>query len=96
MKNTKNFLHIAYNQQVRVAVYYAVCCCKLFNRKADIHDLADLERYSRYRLILLDEDYKNSEKILYVNKNAHFEKTIYLQCRPLWGFNIIDSMKSYC
>ena len=59
-----NFLQRASNQQVRAAVYKAVCSCKLFNRKADIHDLADLERYFKYRLILLDEDYQNSEKIL--------------------------------
>ena len=48
------------------------------------------------RLILLDEDYQNSEKIIYINKNANLKKTIYLQCRPPWGFNIIDSIKSYC
>ena len=37
--------------------------------------------------------YQNSEKILYVNKNAHYEKNIYLICRPPWGFNIVDSMQ---
>ena len=96
MKNRKNFLQRASNQQVKAAVYKAVCSCKLFNRKADIHDLPDLEKYFKYRLILLDEDYLNSENIIYINKNANYKKTIYLQCRPPWGFNVIDSMKSYC
>ena len=63
MKNRKNFLQRAYNQQVRASVYKAVCSCNKFNRKADIHDLTALERYFKYRLILLDEDYQNSKKI---------------------------------
>ena len=96
MKNRKSFLQRASYQQVWAAVNKAVCNCKLFNRKADIHDLEDLERYFKYRLIFLDEDYQNSEKFIYINKNADYEKTIYLQCRSPWGFNIIDSMKSYC
>ena len=95
MENRKNSLQRASNQQVRAAVFKAVWSCKLFNRKADIHDLAGLARYFKYRLILLDEDFQNSKKIL-VNKNAHYEKTIYLQCRTPWGFNVIDSIKKYC
>ena len=59
---------------MRAAVYKAVCCYKFFNRKADIHDLPDLERYFKYRLILLDENYQNYQNILYVNKNAHYDK----------------------
>ena len=47
MKNRKNFLQRVSNQQVKAAVYKAVCNCKIFNRKADIHDLPDLERYSK-------------------------------------------------
>ena len=63
MKNRKNFLQRASNQQVQAPVYKAACSCKLFNRKADIHDLPDLEKYFKYRLILLDEYYLNSENI---------------------------------
>ena len=77
MKNRKNFLQRASNQQVQAAVYKAVCSCKLFNRKADIHDLPDLEKYFKYRLILLNEDYLNSKNIIYINKNANYKKTIY-------------------
>ena len=54
MKNRKNFLQRASNQQVRAAVYKAVSKCKLFNRKAEKHDMADFERNFKYRLILLD------------------------------------------
>ena len=78
MKNRKTFLQRASNQQVRDAVYKAYCNTKLFNRKADIHDLAILERYFKYRPIFLNEDYQNSEKIIYINQNANYEKTIYL------------------
>ena len=48
MKNRKNFLQRASYQQVRAAVYKAVCSCKLSNRKADMHDLPALERYLKY------------------------------------------------
>ena len=49
----------------------------------------------KYKQILLDEDYIESEIVLYNNKDANYENNIYLQRRKN-GFNVIDSMRSYC
>ena len=88
MKNRKYFLQRASDQQVRAAVFKALYSCKLFNRKADIHDMADLKRCFKHRLILIDEDYVESEKILFVNKNAHYHKKLFICNADLRGVSI--------
>ena len=45
--------------------------------------------------MLLDENYIDSEKVIYVNNKQKFDKIIYIQCGTL-GFNVIDSIQSYC
>jgi hypothetical protein len=95
VKNRKNFLQRPFNRQVRAACYKAAMTCKIILRKADIGDLPNLEKYFKYNIILLDEDYLDSQKVLY-SSNSIFQKNIYLQWRPPWGINIIDSIKSYC
>ena len=74
-------------------VFKATNACNLI--KPTITDLPELEKYNKYKLILLDEDYVQSEKALYNNKDANYEKNIFLQRRQN-RFNIIDSMFSCC
>ena len=94
IKSRHDMLKRPTNKQLCQAVNKAVNTCNL--TKPSINDLPELEKYFKYRLILLNEDYLKSENIIYINKNTNYKKTIYLQCRPPWGFNVIDSMKSYC
>ena len=74
-------------------VHKAVTTLNLKN--PTINDLPNLEKYFKYKIIVLDENYLDSEKVVYVNKDANYEKNIYLQ-KKLWGYNVIDSIKSYC
>ena len=84
------------NKQLQAEVYRAVVACNIINRKCEISDMAELEKYfKKYKLVLLDENYIDSEKVIYVNNKQKFEKIIYIQCST-GGFNVIDSMESYC
>ena len=80
------------NKQLCKAVNKAVNACNL--SKSTINDLHELEKYLKYKLIMLDEDYVESEIELYNNKDANYERNIYLQRRKN-GFNVFDSMRSY-
>ena len=44
---------------------------------------------------MLDVNCFESEIVLYKNKDASYEKNIYLQRRKN-GLNVIDSIRSYC
>ena len=58
--------------------------------------MVELEKYfKKYKLVLLDENYIDSVKGIYVNNKQKFERIIYIQC-SIDGFNVIDSMRSYC
>ena len=65
------------NKQVCHAVNKAVNVCKIITPKNN--DLPELEKYFKFKLILLDEDYIESEIVLYNNKDANYEKNINLQ-----------------
>ena len=95
VKNRNIFIQQPANKLIRAAIYRAALTCNIIFRKADIGDLPNLEKYFKYNIILLDEDYLDSQKVLY-SSNSIFQKNIYLQWRPPWGINIIDSIKSYC
>ena len=93
IKSRHDMLQRPTNKQLCQAVNKAVNACNL--TKPAINDLPKLEKYFKYKLILLDEDYVESEIVLYNNKDANYKKNIYLQRRKN-AFNVIDSMKSYC
>ena len=81
------------NKQLCHEVNKATDTCYLKN--PTFNDLPELKKYFKYKLILLDENYVDSEKVLCINKDANYQKYIYLQCKKN-GFNIVDSMKSFC
>ena len=85
------------NKKLLAEVHKAAKACNIINRHTNHDDIAELEKYFvKYRIILLDENYIESEKVLYVNPDyTKFEKNIYLQ---LSGdhFNVIDSIKAFC
>ena len=63
-------------------MYQAVVACNMINRKCEISDMVELEKYlKKYKLVLLDKNYIDSEKVIYVNNKQKFDKIIYIQCR---------------
>ena len=69
----------------------------IINRCATINDIVELEKYfGKYRIIILGENYVDSEKVLYANPDyAKFESSIYL-IHDGDHFNVIDSIKAFC
>ena len=95
-KRRHDMLQKPTNKQLQAEMYRAVVACNMINRKCEIIDMAELEKYfKKYKLVLLDENYIDSEKVIHVNNKQKFDKIIYLQCSTN-GFNVIDSMRSYC
>ena len=62
----------------------------------NINDLIELEKYfGKYRIILLGENYIDSEKVLYANPDyGKYEKNIYI-IHDCDHFNVIDSIKAF-
>ena len=62
-----------------------------------INDIVELEKYfGKYGMIIYDENYIDSEKVLYFNPyNSEFKNNLYL---IIAGdhFNVIDSIKEFC
>ena len=67
------------NKYLLKEVFKAANACNL--SKPTINYLPELEKYFKYKLVMLDEDYVESEIVLYNNKDANYEKNIYLQLR---------------
>ena len=89
-----NMLQRPTNKQLQAEMYRTVVACNMINRKCDISDMAELEKYfNKYKLVLLNENYIDSEKAIYVNNKQKYDKIIYIQCSTD-GFNVIYSMSS--
>ena len=83
------------NRRLLNRVYQAAYQCNLLNKKCKINDLKILERYfEKYRIILLDNNYKLNRKLIYYNDDVNFKKNIYLQYTDK-QINVIDSMPAY-
>ena len=55
--------------------YRAENVCNMINRKCEISDMAELEKYfKKYKLVLLDENYIDSEKVIYVNNKQNLKR----------------------
>ena len=85
------------NKKLAAEVHKAAEACNILNRCASINDILKLEKYfGKYRIIILGENYIDSEKVLYANPDyAKFEKKIYL-IHDVDHFNVLDSIKSFC
>ena len=56
------------NKKLVAVVHKAAEACNILNRCATINDITELEKYfGKYRIIILDENYIDSEKVLYAN-----------------------------
>ena len=67
------------NKKLMAEVHKAVEFCKIENRACTINDLIKLEAYfEHYQIMLIDETYKLTNKILYFNHQDKFNKYIYL------------------
>ena len=93
----KQMLQRPTNKKLLAEVHKAAAACNIINRCVTINDLIKLEKYfGKYRIILLGENYIDSEKILYDNRDyAKFEKNIYIIHDGV-HFNVIDSTKAFC
>ena len=61
------------NKQIQAEVYRVVVACNMTNRKCEISDMAELEKYfKKYKLVLLDENYIGIEKVICVNNKQKF------------------------
>ena len=53
------------NKRLLAEVYKAAKACYIINRHTNHDDIAELEKYfAKYRIILLDENYIDSEKVI--------------------------------
>ena len=62
-------------EQLSHEVKKAINACYLIN--PTINDLLELETYFKFKLIVLDENYVEFEKVLNVNIESNYEKYIY-------------------
>ena len=71
------------NKKLVAEVHKAAAACNIVNRYCTINDLIELEKYFvKYRIILLGENYVDSEKVLYANPDyTKFESNIYTYLR---------------
>ena len=85
------------NKKLVAEVHKAAEACNIIKRHATINDIVELEKYfGKYRIIILGENYVDSEKVLYANPDyAKFESSIYL-IHDGDHFNVIDSIKAFC
>ena len=82
------------NKKLMNAVYKADDFCKIGDRPCTINDLIRLESYFKHnQIMLIDETYKLTNKILYLNRQDKFNKYIYL-FHVGDHYNVIDSMSS--
>ena len=65
-------LQRASNKYLLEEVFKAANICYLKN--STVNDLPELEKYFKYKIILLDEYYVESEIVLYKNKDASYVK----------------------
>ena len=85
------------NKKLVAEVHKAAVACNIVNRYCTINDLIELEKYFvKYRIILLGENYVDSEKVLYANPDyGKFKSNIYI-IHDGDHFNVIDSIKAFC
>ena len=97
IKERHHMLQRPTNKKLVAEVHKAAAACNIVNRYCTINDLIELEKYFvKYRIILLGENYVDSEKVLYANPNyAKFKSNIYI-IHDGDHFNVIDSIKSFC
>ena len=66
------------NKKLMDEVHKAVAFCKIGNRACTINDLIKLEAYYKhYQIMLIDETYNLTNKILYLKHQDKFNKYIY-------------------
>ena len=71
IKEHHNMLKRPTNKKLVDEVHKAATACNIINRCATINDIAELEKYfGKYRIIILYENYIDSEKVLYANPNC--------------------------
>ena len=74
IKSRHDMLQRPSNKHLQAEVYRAVVACNMSNRKCEISDIVELEKYfKKYKLVLLDENYIDSEKVIYVNNKQKFD-----------------------
>ena len=97
IKERKQMLQRPTNKKLVAEVNNAAEACNIINRCATINDIAELEKYFvKYRIILLGENYVDSEKVLYANPDyGKFKSNIYI-IHDGDHFNVIDSIKAFC
>ena len=85
------------NKKLVAEVNKAAAACNIVKRYCTINDLIELEKYFvKYRIILLGENYVDSEKVLYANPDyGKFKSNIYI-IHDGDHFNVIDSIKAFC
>ena len=85
------------NKKLVAEVHKAAAACNIVDRYVTIDDLIELEKYfAKYRIILLGENYVDSEKVLYANTDyGKFKSNIYI-IHDGDHFNVIDSIKAFC
>ena len=93
-KKRSNWLQRPFANGLRNLMLWTSIQCGMYRRQCQINELEKLENYFKYRIIIIDNDYKINKKIIYINNNNTNEKTIYLQ-HTEYGYNVIESMKSY-
>ena len=94
IKERHNMIQSPTNKQLQAEADRAVVACNMINRKCEISDMTELEKYfKKYKLVLLDENYIDSEKVIYVKNKRLYDKIIYIQCIA-YGYYVIDSMQS--
>ena len=97
IKERFDMLNRPTNKKLLFEVRKAADACNIINRCATINEIVELEKYfGNYRIIILGENYIDSEKVLYAYPNyAKFEENIYL-IHDGDHYNVIDSIKAFC
>ena len=84
------------NKKLVAEVHKAAAACNIVNRYATLNDLIELEKYFvKYRIILLGENYIDSEKVLYANNDYGKIKSYIYIIHDSDHFNVIDSIKAF-
>ena len=97
IKERHHMLQRPTNKKLVAEVHKAAAACNIVNRYCTINDLIELEKYFvKYRIILLGENYVDSEKVLYANTDdGNTKNNIYLIFAGD-HFNVIGSIKAFC
>ena len=70
IKERFDMLNRPTNKKLLFEVRKAADACNIINRCATINEIVELEKYfGNYRIIILGENYIDSEKVLYANPN---------------------------